>query len=253
MITHQAVVASFQGYPMKISPKLIPQTCPESDIFESLLALNHQNILELGCGDASLTKLIAITGEGRTITATEVDKTQHNKNTQNNNLSNVTFKLAGGEEIPVESHIYDTAFMFKSLHHIPLNSMDKALQEVSRVLKKGAMAYISEPIFTGDFNEVLRLFHDEQRVREAAFESIKKAVDNGIFSVENEVFFNSPIFFESFKQFQERVIGVTHTSHKLSPSLLEQVREKFETFFKKNNGYFVIPIRVNLLKNISES
>jgi hypothetical protein len=52
--------------------------------------------------------------------------------------------------------------------------MDRSMREISRVLKPGGTVYISEPVFAGDFNEILRLFHGEQKVREAAFNTVKK-------------------------------------------------------------------------------
>ena len=37
-----------------------------------------------------------------------------------------------------------------------------------RVLRPCGLVYISEPIYAGNFNDILRLFHDEQAVRLAA-------------------------------------------------------------------------------------
>ena len=141
------------------------KTCKESDIFEQLLALDGKDILELGCGKAQMTRLIATTGHDRTITATEVDEIQHSKNILISDLPNTTFLIAGSEDIPFSDNSFDVIFMFKSLHHVPMEQMGKALMEVERVLRPGGKAYLSEPIFEGNFNEVLRLFHDEEKVR----------------------------------------------------------------------------------------
>ena len=232
---------------MNISIKSIQKTCSEAEIFESVLSLNYKNILELGCGDASITRLIASSGEGRRITATEVDQIQYQKNLQIEDLPNVEFKLAGSENIPADDNTFDIVFMFKSLHHVPIDLMDKALQEVRRVLRADGLVYISEPVFDGDFNEILKLFHDEELVRQSAFEAIKKSVDNKVFSLVDEMFFYSPISFYDFKEFEERIIGVTHTEHRLSNDLYTEVKQKFENFYQKNNGNFLVPNRVDLL------
>lgn len=235
---------------MKISIETIEKTCPETEIFESVLSLNHQTILELGCGDASLTRLIATTGKGRVITATEVDKIQHQKNSMIDDLPNVSFKLAGSENIPIADQLIDTVFMFKSFHHVPQALMDQALQEVKRVLKPGGMAYISEPVFAGDFNQLLRLFHDEEAVRKWAFEAIEKAVVAKEFILEHELFFNTPIRFENFAQFAARVIGATHSQHQLTDDLYAKVKQQYNSAHASNGGNFLIPIRVDILKKV---
>ena len=233
---------------MKISNESIPTSCPEAEIFESVLSLNGQNILELGCGDSALTRLIATTGDNRVITATEVDEVQHKKNQLIDDLPNVSFALAGSEDIPAGNDSFDVVFMFKSLHHVPEHLMKKALQEVKRVLKPNGIAYISEPIFTGEFNEILRLFHDEEKVRKAAFDALETAVNEQEFILMDELFFNAPMIFADFEQYAEKVIGVTHSDHQLSDELYECVKQKFELTFAKNAGNFLIPIRVDLLQ-----
>ena len=79
------------------------------------------------------------------------------------------FDLAGAQQIPLDDGSVDIVLMFKSLHHVPLELMEASLQEINRVLKPGGLAYISEPVFSGDFNDILRLFNNEKKVREAAF------------------------------------------------------------------------------------
>ncbi|MBE9561264.1 MAG: class I SAM-dependent methyltransferase, partial [Proteobacteria bacterium] len=147
----------------------ITRTCPENEIYNELLKLDEKHILELGCGDAKITRAIATEGHDRQILATEVDEIQHKKNLLITDLKNVSFQLAGAESIPTSDNTFDVVFMFKSLHHVPVELMGQALVEIKRVLKPKGVAYISEPIFAGDFNEILRLFHDEEAVRKAAF------------------------------------------------------------------------------------
>jgi len=233
---------------MMIDCELIEKTCPEPDIFESVLELNNKKILELGCGNARLTRLIATTGTGRQLVATEVDQIQHDKNLLIDDLSNVEFKLGGGESINAEDNTFDVVFMFKSLHHVPLDLMDQVFIEIKRVLKPGGLVYISEPIFKGDFNEIIRLFHDEESVRESAFSAIKKSVDIGLFTLVEEIFFNSPSIYNNFQEYEERIINATHTEHQLPDDLYHKVKDKFDNYFQLNNGHFLSPIRVDILR-----
>ena len=234
---------------MKIAPEKIELNCPETEVYHRLLALDGKHILELGCGNAAITRDIATAGPGRTITALEVDRIAHDQNLQITDLPNVTFGLGGAEAIPLENASVDVVFMFKSLHHVPVALMDQSLREIQRVLKPGGIAYISEPIYAGDFNEILRQFHDEREVREAAFDALKRAVDTGLFELVEEVFFNAPMDFEDFDDFENRVIRVTHTEHKLDAELYQRVRQLFEAHAGKDGARFLVPIRVDLLQN----
>jgi ubiquinone/menaquinone biosynthesis C-methylase UbiE len=140
--------------------------------------------------------------------------------------------------------------MFKSLHHVPVQHMDAALSEIARVLKPGGLAWISEPVFAGELNEVFRLFHNEQTVREAAFAAVCKAVADGRLCLEKQIFFNTRSLFESFDQFDRRMIQVTHTNHQLAPEHYRRVKEKFESYLTADGATFLNPQRVDLLRKL---
>ncbi|HKJ77135.1 MAG TPA: methyltransferase domain-containing protein, partial [Gammaproteobacteria bacterium] len=177
------------------------------------------------------------------------DEIQHGKNLEATDVPDtVTFARAGAEAIPAEDDSADVVLMFKSLHHVPLESMDAAMAEIRRVLRPGGVAYISEPVYAGDFNEVLRLFHDEQAVREAAFEAVRGAVEAGELELAAQRFFDTRVEFADFADFEQRVLGVTHTNHELSPELYETVRRTFEGYQGPDGARFTLPIRVDLLR-----
>ncbi|MEN6585575.1 MAG: class I SAM-dependent methyltransferase [Sulfuricella sp.] len=220
----------------------------ERDIYEQLLPLEGADILELGYGKAEKTRAISQSGKARSITALEVDEIQHTANLRSNDLANVSFGLGGAEAIPAADESFDIVLMFKSLHHVPVERMDHALAEICRVLKPGGLAYFSEPVFAGEFNEILRLFHDEQAVREAAFSALERAVVSGKFELASETFFSTPSHFETFEHFEERILNVTHTEHRLSPDLYQEVRERFMRHMTPLGADFATPLRVDLLR-----
>jgi SAM-dependent methyltransferase len=236
------------GIEMKIAEEHINISCPETEVYHRLLSLDGKHILELGCGSAQITRDIATAGPDRRVTAFEVDEIAHRKNLQITDLPNVTFGLAGAQDIPLDDDSVDVVFMFKSLHHVPLELMDQSMREIRRVLTPGGRVYISEPVFAGEFNEILRLFHDERKVREAAFNTVKKAVDEGLFNLVEETFFNSPMHFESFADFENRIIGATHTEHRLDDRLYQLVKSRFEAHVGEDGAHFLMPVRVDLLE-----
>ena len=233
---------------MKISSDTIELACQETEIYHRLLSLEGKHILELGCGSAMITRDIAEKGEGRRITALEVDEIAHENNLQITDLPNVDFILAGAEDIPLGDESVDVVFMFKSLHHVPVDLMGQAMHEIRRVLKPGGYLYVSEPVFAGDFNEILRLFHDERAVREAAFTTLKSAVDDGMFGLVEELFFLSPMVFEGFEEFENNTIKATHSHHELDDDLYALVKQKFMQHVNEDGARFEMPIRVDLLQ-----
>jgi len=234
---------------MKLIEPVVTRTCPEMEVYNQLLELDGKAILELGCGRAEITRAIATDGINRRVTALEVDEIQHRNHLAIDDLPNVEFIMAGAEDIPFADNSFDVVFMFKSLHHVPLELMDRALQEIHRVLRPGGHAYISEPVFAGDFNDLLKLFHNEEKVRQAAFNAVKHAVDSGLLALASETFFLSPMYFENFADFENKILKATHTHHKLSNELYEQVKQKFESHMAPDGANFLMPIRIDLLKN----
>ncbi len=231
---------------MRISEPEASLVANESDILDELLHLEGAMVLELGCGKAEKTRVVA--RQAASVLALEVDETQLAKNITITDLPNVRFAHGGAEKIPAADSNFDIVVMFKSLHHVPAELMDSVFSEIRRVLKPGGVAYISEPVYAGDFNEVLKLFHDERAVREAAFAAEKQAVSSGRLALVSQKFFLQPMHFVNFGQFEEQVLKVTHTEHKLSAETLEKVRSKFNEHMTREGATFHMPIRVDMLR-----
>lgn len=192
--------------------------------------------------------MLAETGRAREILALEVDAIQHALNLAAPALPNVQFAQGGAEAIPAPDASFDIVLMFKSLHHVPVALMGQALREISRVLRPGGVAWISEPVYAGDFNDILRLFHDEKEVREKAFAAICQVVESGCLTLERQLFFNTRSQFDDFGQFDTRMIRVTHSDHQLSPALYQEVQEKFAAHLGPEGATFLNPQRVDILR-----
>lgn len=219
----------------------------EVNLLLDTLPLSGARIVELGCGKAEKTRSLAATGLPQEIVALEVDARQHAKNLQIADLPGVRFAQGGAEAIPAADASVDIVLMFKSLHHVPLALMDQALAEIARVLRPGGLAWISEPVYDGNLNEVFRLFHDEKLVREAAFAAVCRAVERGPLRLRQQLFFDTRSHFDDFAAFDARMIQVTHSDHRLSPELYATVREKFDSFMTPAGATFLTPQRVDLL------
>lgn len=233
---------------MKIADPDSSPVLDEFDVIFEELPLHQATVLELGCGKAEKTRKIAASGKVAAIVAMEVDEIQHGKNLQNSDLPNVTFRRGAAEAIPAEDASFNIVMMFKSLRHVPADKMDMAFSEIHRVLKAGGWAWISEPVYAGAFNEVIRLFHDEKQVREAAFAATQRAVVDGHFQLARQRFFSVASHYRDFDHFEEQVIRVTHTNHRLALELHDAVRQVFETHMTPAGAHFHNPLRVDILR-----
>jgi ubiquinone/menaquinone biosynthesis C-methylase UbiE len=233
---------------MKIADPTQTTVCNEVRLMLDTLPFAGARVLELGCGRAEKTRTLAESGRPQSILALEVDAIQHARNLEIADLPTVRFRQGGAEAIPADDASMDIVIMFKSLHHVPVEHMDRALAEIARVLRPGGLAWISEPVFAGELNEIMRLFHDEQRVREAAFAAVGRAVDRGVLALERQLFFGTRSQFADFAAFDARMIRVTHSDHRLSPELYRQVEERFSAHLTPEGASFINPQRVDLLR-----
>ncbi len=56
------------------------------------------------------------------------------------------------------------------------------------------------------------------------------AISSGLFSLQEEYFYLSPVRMESFKQFQQAIMNATYQEHQSDDRLVNRVRERFEGF-----------------------
>jgi len=233
---------------MRIENPLENRIATEMDVLLGAGTLKEARVLELGCGTAFMTRRIAEECSPAEIIATEVDRVQFEKNLLVSDLPTVKFVYGGAEQIDQADSSVDVVLMFKSLHHVPKEKMDQALSEIARVLKPGGIAYISEPVYAGEFNEILRLFNDEREARSRAFQAIEQSVKQGKLELIEQIFFLSPTQYKNFEEFEARILKVTHTDHRLDSNLFEKVRERFTEHMTAQGARFLNPMRVDLLR-----
>ena len=235
--------------PMRLQSEAFGPTRSEAEVYASLVPMANARVLELGCGKADVLRRLAGDHPESHFVALEVDAVQAALNAKSEAPANLAFGTGGAEAIPALDAAFDAVLMLKSLHHVPRAELDHALHEIHRVLRPGGLALFCEPVFAGEYNEVIRIFHDEEEVRSLAFDALQRAVATGLFALEQEVFFTRVVNFKSFAHFQEAVIGVTHTQHRLSESQLQRTRERFARSARPDgSATFEAPLRVDLLR-----
>lgn len=231
----------------------------ELDVLAGLLPLQHLSqhgvrlrAIELGCGNARMARELLELGLIASYTGLEVDERQHAKNVATPSPG-MAFMLAGAQSIPSADGQFDLALMLKSLHHIPLHAMGKALNEVARVLKPGGWLYVSEPVYSGALNDIVKLFNDEGMVRAAAQLALDEALDrhDSPWQALHEKHFDMPAHYASMADFEQRMLYPTFADHRISDATLQAVRTALTPHLGANGARFTRPMHVRVLQKKS--
>ncbi|MFP5399092.1 MAG: class I SAM-dependent methyltransferase [Gammaproteobacteria bacterium] len=225
-----------------------PLVDDELDLLAELLPLGRGlDIVELGCGNARLARALLRRFPGCRVTGLEVDARQHAKNLADPQPG-LEFVAAGAQAVPRADASFDLALMLKSLHHVPLDAMDAALAEVRRVLRPRGWLVVSEPVYAGALNEVVRLFNDEGVVRAAAQAALDRALAGGGWDAVLERHFDVPVHFRDFADFERRMVDVTFAERHLDDATRAAVRARFEPHLGADGAAFTRPMHLRLLR-----
>ena len=198
----------------------------ELDLIDSLVDLSHAKVVELGCGAARLARDLLHRFPNSEVVGIDPDERQltHNRTEPQDRL---TFLSGGADAIPFGDASFDGAMMLKSLHHVPVDMMERALAEIARVLRPDGWLYVSEPVYAGRLNDLVRLFNDERVVRDEAQRALDRAIASGHWSQSAEKRFDVPVSFDSFADFEKRMIRTTFADHDVDDAHLARIRDAY--------------------------
>lgn len=220
----------------------------ELDVLVELLPTPGTRVIELGCGGARMARQMLQRWPDMRCLGLEVDLRQHAINLQDT-PPRMRFAVGGAQAIACDDAQFDLALMLKSLHHVPLDVMDQALTEVARVLRPGGHLYVSEPVYEGALNEIVRLYNDEGIVRAAAQAALDRALAvRGAWEQVAQRRFDMPVHFEDFAQFERRMMNPTFADHRIDAPLRERVAAAFAPHCTMQGAHFVRPMHVRLLR-----
>lgn len=219
----------------------------ELSLLNDWVSLSDQNIIELGCGAAKLSRQLLNRFAGCRVTGLEVDSIQHEKNLKAPQ-DRLTFVAAGAQEIPFADGSFDLGIMLKSLHHIPVELMATALDEIARVIRPGGFLYVSEPVYAGALNAISSIYNDERLVRIEAQRALDAAIARGTWAQVRELRFDSTSFFRNFDDYEKKHMHATFREGKVNAEIIERVRVAFEPHCGPEGVTFRRPQHARLLK-----
>jgi SAM-dependent methyltransferase len=224
-----------------------PVIANELDLLSELVPLAGARLVELGCGAARLARELLERHPDAELVGLEVDERQLAKNLAAPQ-ERLQFVGAGAEAIPFPDARFDGALMLKSLHHVPMGRMADALAEIRRVLRPDGWLYVSEPVYGGPFNEVVKIFNDEGVVRAAAQGALDAAIAAGGWRQEAERRFETPVRFADFADFERRMMHPTFAERHVDAAMLEATRAAFAPHAGPQGAHFSRPMHVRLLR-----
>jgi len=218
------------------------------DVMVETLKPEGKRILDVGCGDGSLVRLMA--KSGARVLGVECSPRQLAKARAAETVAGAEIVEGVGQDLPAEDACFDAVVFFNSLHHVPPEFMAQALSEAARVLKPGGLLYASEPIAEGKFFETCRPVDDETRVRGLAQQALAQVP--GMVR-EDEITFLQTVAMADYAAFRERVVSANSERE----ATFERMDGEMRALFARNarpaadGGFeFDQPMRVILLRRL---
>lgn len=216
------------------------------EVIDRLVSVRGLNLVDVGCGDGALTRALAQRG-GRLL-GIEPDPVQAEQNRRLPRTAGLTFVEAPAQAVPAATASVDGVFFSRSLHHVPLSDMDKALREAIRVLRlDSGFLYVLEPLMEGSYSRLIQPFHDETEVRRAGARALDLTAAPR-FRQSRGVRYVTMAAFPDFAAFVESMAGHTYNRYTREAIETPKVRARFEAG-RANGGYrFEQPMRVNFYR-----
>jgi len=131
-----------------------------------------------------------------------------------------------GQQLPFATEsVYVVTFM-NSLHHVPADQMDAALNEAKRVIGQQGFIYVLEPVADGPGYETGKLIDDEAEVRALAQAAMDRMVGRGVVPVKEGRYVNRYTY-RDIEDYFRVMIGVDGSRAEMVERYKDQVTEAF--------------------------
>jgi SAM-dependent methyltransferase len=217
-----------------------------SKIVGELLAKAGGSALDIGCGDGTVTRLLATRFSPVTGIDVKAKKIDEAKAAAAEAGVKVDFLVASGDAIPFADRHFDVVAFSNSLHHMP--DAAAALREATRVLRPGGRLYIMEPVPSGNYHDATRLVNDETAVRTQAYRDLLGLAGRTL-TQDTEIMYRARREFSDFAEWQADQIDRDARRKALFDARPDEVKDAFLSNADLENGRLVFHqvFRVNLL------
>lgn len=219
------------------------------EVLSELAAPQGRRLLDVGCGDGTLLRALMRRG-ARAGVGLEPSAAQLERARSGPPLDGLAFQQGQGEALPFAAASFDLVIFFNSLHHLPLSALERALAEAARVLDRGGLLYVAEPLAEGPSFELMRPIDDETHVRTVAYECLRAAGGGPYLHEVAEVYYDAPARYADFDDFRKRMEAVDGGRAAAFQEQEAALRAAFEQLGQPEGRerLFSQPMRVNLLR-----
>ena len=218
------------------------------EIIEELLSpLEGATIIDVGCGDGHLTRMLTL--RGAHVTGIEVSPRALAHARAAEPVGDERYMQGLAEDLPVKSRSADILIFLNSFHHVDEQGQPKALKEAARVLKDGGLLLISEPLPEGPYFRLMQVAHDETKVRSGAQEVLNRAAEAKLL-LEKTLTHLDTVAFKDYEAFHDRLTAINPKTRAAFIENEPMIREDFERLGRKVDDHweFDQPTRVHLFR-----
>jgi SAM-dependent methyltransferase len=216
-------------------------------VLDEVLDVRERDVLDAGCGEGWLVRRLNA-GGARAVGLDPLTAALDRARRDDASAPPGRYVEGGAEALPFRAASFDTVVFFNSLHHVPLELLDAALEEAARVLRPGGVVYVQEPLAQGPFFELVRVVEDETEVRAAAQDALARASATRFTQLVRRDGVIAT-WLADFEAFRARMASIAPARAAAVADHEPELRAAFERLAHRSDGGYVFeqPFRVHLL------
>ncbi len=222
-------------------------TLERSDLIDEMLDVRGRDVLDVGCGEGWLVRRLRDAGAGRVVGIDPLAVAIERARAQDGCFAE-SYLEGSATALPFDDCNFDVVVFFNSLHHVPEDELEVALDEALRVLRPRGLIYVQEPVAKGEFHELMLAIEDETASREAAQAVLDRAAARRLVTERSRRDAVVGMAFADFESWHALMVSVEPEREGAIAAHNVQLRDAFERLGRpvEDGREFELPVRVRI-------